>query len=62
LPGNLFRTTSSDWPDPVAWDYIWAGVLLIIGLGGFVNLEIAFPLILGLVGIVILVKMFLRRD
>jgi hypothetical protein len=62
LLGNLFRAVSSDWPDPVTWDYIWAGGLLIIGLGGFVNLEIAFPLILALVGAIAVVRVFLRRD
>jgi hypothetical protein len=62
LLGNLYRASTSDWPDPVAWDYFWAGVLLIIGLGGFVDLEIAFPLILVFVGVVILVNLFVRRD
>jgi hypothetical protein len=62
LLGAIFRVTSPDWPDPTAWDYIWAGILLIIGLGGFFNLEIGFPLILILIGVVILGSMLLRRE
>jgi hypothetical protein len=62
LVGAIFRVTSPDWPDPTAWDYIWAGILLIIGLGGFFNLEIGFPLILILIGVVILGSMLLRRE
>jgi hypothetical protein len=62
LFGNLYRARIPDWPNPGAWDYIWAGGLLIVGLGGFANLEIAFPLILVLVGVVTVVNMFLRRE
>ena len=62
LLGNLYRANSPEWPDPETSDYIWGGALLIIGLGGFLNLEIAFPLILVLVGVVTLVNVFLRRD
>jgi hypothetical protein len=62
LLGNFYRTGTSDWPNPEAWDYIWAGGLLIVGLGGFFGLEIAFPLILVLVGVITVVTVFLRRD
>jgi hypothetical protein len=62
LLGGIYRLASPDWPNPTAWDYIWAGVLLIIGLGGFFNLEIAFPLILVLIGLIILGSILLRRN
>jgi hypothetical protein len=61
LLGDIYRLSTPDYPNPTAWDYIWAGVLLIIGLGGFFNLEIAFPLILVLVGVVFLVNALVRH-
>jgi hypothetical protein len=60
--GNLWRVASPDQPDPTTWDYVWSGILLILGLAGFINLEIAFPLILLLVGVVILGSVLLGRD
>ena len=62
LVGDLWRVASPDQPNPTAWDYTWGGILLIIGLGGFFNLEIGFPLILILIGVVILGSMLLRRE
>lgn len=62
LLGNVWRLASPDQPDPTAWDYVWSGILLILGLAGFFNLEIAFPLILLLVGVVILGGVLLGRD
>lgn len=59
--GAIWRVASPDQPDPTAWDYIWAAVLLIIGLGGFVNLDIGFPLVLVVIGVVILGSVLLRR-
>jgi len=61
LLGNLVRTSSPDWPNPSTWDYIWAAVLLIFGLGGFVNVDIAFPIILIVVGIAFLGNMLFDR-
>jgi hypothetical protein len=36
--------------------------LLVIGLAGFLGQEIAFPLILVLVGVITVVTVILRRD
>lgn len=47
---------------PTAWDWTWAGILLILGLTGFLGVEIAFPLILLLVGGVLLLRVALKRD
>jgi hypothetical protein len=58
----LFRIASPDYSNPTAGDYIWAGVLIIIGLSGLTTLEISWPLILVLVGIVILGNALLRRN
>jgi low affinity Fe/Cu permease len=58
----LFRLNSLDYSNPTTWDYVWAGILMILGLGGFFSFNIAWPLILVLVGIAILGKTVLRRQ
>ena len=60
--GNLYRVANSNSPDPIAWDYIWAGGLLIIGLAGMSPVDIFWPLILVLVGVVILAETLFRRS
>jgi hypothetical protein len=62
LVAALWRATSPDWPSPTIWDYVWAGALLILGLAGFLNVQIAWPMILLLVGVALLGTAFLRRD
>ena len=62
LLGNIVRVSSVDWPNPTTWDYIWASVLLIVGLGGFVNVDIAFPIILIVVGIAFLGNLLFDRS
>lgn len=47
--------------NPGTWDYIWAGIFVLIGLGDLTNLDIIWPLILLLVGVAILVNA-LRRS
>lgn len=54
--GNLYRVTSQHIQTPTTWDWIWSGILLIIGVGGFTPVNFSWPLILILVGGVILVK------
>ena len=61
LLGNIFRASAVDWPDPTTWDYIWAAILLIIGAGGFVsNADVAFPIILVIIGVAVLANTLLR--
>jgi hypothetical protein len=53
LVGALWRVAAPNVSNPTAWDYIWAGVLLIIGIDGIVGIvDLAFPLILLFVGII----------
>jgi hypothetical protein len=52
--GASYRSTSSGLPNPTTWDWVWGAFCLIIGLGGFTAVNIAWPLILILVGVVIL--------
>lgn len=57
----LFRESSEDYPSPTAWDYVWAGIFLILGLSGIFAVDIAWPVILVVVGIAILGKAFFRQ-
>ena len=56
LVGNFWRVVSPDEPNPTWWDHLWSGILLILGFAGFLSVEVAFPLILLLVGGVLLVR------
>jgi hypothetical protein len=61
LLGNIFRASAVDWPSPTMWDYTWAAILLIIGAGGFVSsVDVAFPIILVVMGVAVLVNTLLR--
>ncbi|UCH60348.1 MAG: hypothetical protein JSV61_02435 [Anaerolineales bacterium] len=60
--GNLYRVVSSEVPNPTTWDWVWSGIILILGLGGFTALNISWSLILILVGGVILVSVLWRRE
>ena len=62
LLGNIYRAASLDWPNPTTWDYIWAAILLIVGLGGVFNVDVGFPVILIVIGVALLANMLLRRD
>ena len=52
--GNLYRVANPASPNPTAWDYLWAGGLLVFGLGGISPVDIFWPIVLILVGMVIL--------
>ncbi|HSG16162.1 MAG TPA: hypothetical protein VLE70_07560 [Anaerolineae bacterium] len=60
--GNLYRIANSNSPNPTAWDHIWSAGLLIIGLAGMPPVDIFWPLILVLVGVVILAETLFRRS
>jgi hypothetical protein len=68
LLGNIYRAVSPDWQRMPAhtkatgWDWVWAVALLVIGLSGFFGLEIAFPLVLVVIGVITVVGVILRRD
>jgi len=61
-PGNFYRASSVDTPNPTTWDWVWGGIFLILGLGGFMVLYISWPLILILVGGVTLVRALGGRE
>jgi len=59
--GAFYRVISPNVPNPSTWDWVWGSFCLIIGLGGFTTINIAWPLILILVGGIILVSVLWRR-
>ena len=59
--GNLYRIGTSEYPNPTAWDWVWGGIFLILGLGGFMAFNISWPLILILIGVAIFVSVLWRR-
>lgn len=61
LLGSLVRQVSPTLTNPEGKDYAWPGIFLIIGLGGFTNWAITWPLIVILVGVVILGGALLGR-
>lgn len=60
--GALVRVVLIDLPRPSAWDVVWATVFVIIGASGFFGGDIAFPIVLLVLGIVILTNVLFRRD
>jgi low affinity Fe/Cu permease len=55
LIGALYRYASEDFTNPPTFDYIWGGILLIIGLNGLTPIKIAWQLILIFIGVVLLI-------
>jgi uncharacterized membrane protein YfcA len=64
LASNLFRSSSSDYPNPEAWDWIFTAGFLIGGLSGFtaINFDQVWPFILIILGGIILVRVVMNRD
>jgi hypothetical protein len=58
---NLVSLSSDSFENPETSDWVWGGIFLIIGLGGFTTLDISWPLILILIGVGMLVRSFLNR-
>jgi len=59
---NFFSQSSDAYEDPSTSDWVWGGIFLIIGVGGFIKIDISWPLIIILVGAVMLVNAFISRD
>jgi hypothetical protein len=62
LVGCIRRLSLPDRAHPTMWDYVWAGVLMIVGLSGLTTLEIGFPLILLLIGVALLATSVVAVD
>ena len=63
LYGTLMNIYSSAMSSSVttAWDYIWSGFWLVLGLSGFVAMDIFWPVALILVGAATLINAFRVR-
>ncbi len=62
LLGSLYRSITPNLSAAVAWDYIWSAGLFILGLTGFTSLDIGWPLVLLIAGLVLLGGAILRRE
>ena len=61
MVGDVYRLTSPGLLNPAAWDWIWSGFLVVVGLSGVIVTDMYWPLVLVLVGAVILVNTLRRR-
>jgi hypothetical protein len=61
LLGAIWRTGSRRYPNPKTWDWIWAGILIVLGIGGSTSADITWPLIILLVGVALLASALFRR-
>lgn len=62
LAVNIWRLASPDVAPPLVWDYIWITIFLMLGLGGFANFVIFWPLIIVMIGLIIVISAVLRRE
>jgi hypothetical protein len=51
---GFIRLASESFSNPTTWDWVWAVIFLIIGLAGFISINVPWWLILILIGVVIL--------
>ncbi len=60
---NLYRTTSS-WPNPSTWDWVWTAIFILVALGTVVDLggEIVGAVVLVVVGIIFMVRALSGRE
>lgn len=61
LLGSFFFLISPNWSNPTALDYAWSGFWFLVGLSGFISLDIFWSVALIMVGVVILVFAFTNR-
>ena len=62
LVGSLYRLSSTGYSSPPTSDYIWGAIFLLIGFGGFTTVNITWPLVLIVVGVILLVRVFIQRE
>jgi hypothetical protein len=57
----LVRAASPDYARPTTGRFIWAGVIILVGLSGIISFELVWPLILVVAGVAVLFSVLLRR-
>lgn len=60
LIGAIVRVMSAEMPKPTGWDYFWSALFLVIGATGFFGEGIAFPIVIMVIGVAILVNALYR--
>ncbi|NIS80714.1 MAG: hypothetical protein GTO14_11005 [Anaerolineales bacterium] len=59
---SLYSLSAVKYSNPTTWDWIFGAVLLAVGLGGFLGVDIGLPVILIVAGLATLVNAFMRRQ
>ena len=57
----FYRLVSAAYSSPPAFDYLWGGTFLILGISGFIAKDIFWPLVLILLGVVFLASTLWRK-
>ncbi len=58
---NFYSYSSPNYATPTTGDWIWSGLLLLLGLTGLTAFSIPWPLVLVVVGVVFLVNALMRH-
>ena len=58
----LYSLNSPVYATPTTWDWIWSGILLLLGLGTSTTFNIPWWLVLVVIGVIVLVSALRRRD
>ena len=59
---NFYSATATGYQSPSTGDWILSAFLFAVGLGGFLGVNIAFPIILIVLGAATLLGMFTRKE
>lgn len=59
---SFYSATAAAYQSPSTWDWIISAFLFAAGLGGFLGVDIAFPIILIVLGAAALLGMFTRKE
>jgi len=59
---NVISLSSDAFEKSSTRDWVWGGIFILLGVGGFTTLNISWPLIIILVGIAMLANAFFKRD
>lgn len=58
---SFYATSSNEFSNPTTWDWIFGALLFAVGLGGFLGVDIAIPIVLIVLGVAALLGLFSGR-
>jgi hypothetical protein len=58
---SLYASSSESYSNPTTWDWIFGALIFALGLGGFLGVDIALPVVLIVLGAASLLGLFSRR-